>query len=160
MFANLRSPLATALSGLAIAIEHVGSTAVPGLAAKPIIDIDVVVPSPADVPEAITRLAALGYTHRGNLGIPGRQAFAAPQGTPPHHLYVCSADSEELSRHRLFRDYLRTYAEVARAYGTLKKALANIHRGDRAAYTDGKSEFIVSVLRQAQLHASDQRELG
>src|SRR5271168_241502 len=89
VFAELRSTLAAALGGLAVAIEHVGSTAVPGLPAKPIIDIDVVVPSPAKVPEAIARLATIGYVHQGDLGIAGREAFASPPNTPAHHLYVC-----------------------------------------------------------------------
>jgi GrpB-like predicted nucleotidyltransferase (UPF0157 family) len=132
---------------LAVAIEHVGSTAVPGLPAKPIIDIDVVVPSSSDVPEAIARLATIGYVHRGDLGIAGREVFAAPSGTPPHHLYVCPADGAELARHRFFRDYLISHPEIASAYGSLKKAAAEQHRDDRAAYIEAKSEFVAGVLR-------------
>src|SRR5262245_23285042 len=71
---QLRAAVAEVLGDLVVIVEHVGSTAVPGLAAKPIIDIDVVVPSLADIPEAIRRLAILGYVHRGDLGIPGREA--------------------------------------------------------------------------------------
>jgi len=155
VFAGLRASVALALDGLAVAIEHVGSTSVRGLAAKPIIDIDVVVPSAADVPDAISRLAAVGYTHRGDLGIAGREAFFAPQGAPAHHLYVCAADSEELARHRLFRDYLLGHPDVAGAYAALKKSLAIIHRDDRAAYNDAKTDFVTSVLRQARMAASE-----
>jgi len=77
-FEVLRAQIAAVLRPLAAAIEHVGSTAVPGLAAKPIIDIDVLLRSAADLPEAITRLATLGYQHRGDLGVPGREAFDRP----------------------------------------------------------------------------------
>jgi GrpB-like predicted nucleotidyltransferase (UPF0157 family) len=150
VFAQLRSTLAAALGELAVAIEHVGSTAVPGLPAKPIIDIDVVIPSSAHLPEAITRLATLGYIHQGDLGIPGREAFAAPEATPAHHLYVCSIDCDELHRHRLFRDYLLSHPDAANAYGALKKAAAALHREDRAAYTEAKSEFVAGVLLQAR----------
>lgn len=84
---------------LALAVEHVGSTAVPGLAAKPVVDIDAVVPSAEDVPLAVERLERAGYRHEGDLGIPGREAFEPPADAPWHHLYVLAADSEELRRH-------------------------------------------------------------
>src|SRR5262245_12938232 len=106
LFDELRAPVAAALGDLAIGVEHVGSTAVPGLAAKPIIDMDVVVPSVTDIPEAIERLAILGYVHRGDLGIPGREAFISPAGKARHHLYACPLGTDELRRHRSFRDYL------------------------------------------------------
>jgi GrpB-like predicted nucleotidyltransferase (UPF0157 family) len=83
-FAHLRSPILTALGDLAVAVEHVGSTSVPGLAAKPVIDISIVVPEKSDVPTGISRLAILGYVHRGDLGIEGREAFANPSGLPMH----------------------------------------------------------------------------
>jgi GrpB-like predicted nucleotidyltransferase (UPF0157 family) len=88
-FQSLRKRIADALGDMAAAIEHVGSTAVPGLAAKPIIDIDVLLASETMLPAAIERFASLGYIHRGNLGIPEREAFRAPANDPPHHLYVC-----------------------------------------------------------------------
>src|SRR6266540_5229473 len=75
VFERIRAAVAPALGGVAVAIEHVGSTSVSGLAAKTIIDVDVVVPTVADVAVAIERLATLGYVHRGDLGIPGREAF-------------------------------------------------------------------------------------
>jgi GrpB-like predicted nucleotidyltransferase (UPF0157 family) len=115
LFKELRAPVVAELGDLAVGVEHVGSTAVPGLAAKPIIDMDVVVPSVADIPEAIRRLAVLGYVHRGDLGIAGREAFTSPAGKPRHHLYVCSLGSEELRRHRSLRDYLLTHPDDARA---------------------------------------------
>src|ERR1700740_2427681 len=83
MFDGMRCWLQSAVSDVAVAIEHVGSTAVPGLAAKPIIDIDVVIPSREEVPAMVTRLTALGYEHRGNLGIEDREAFCAPRDCLP-----------------------------------------------------------------------------
>jgi GrpB-like predicted nucleotidyltransferase (UPF0157 family) len=151
IFAQLRSTLAAALGELAVAIEHIGSTAVPGMPAKPIIDIDAVIPSATDLQEAVTRLATLGYTHQGDLGISGREAFTSPHDTPAHHLYVCSEDSDELVRHRLFRDYLISNSNAANAYGSLKKAAAALYRNDRAAYTQAKSKFVTDALRQARI---------
>jgi GrpB-like predicted nucleotidyltransferase (UPF0157 family) len=148
-FEELRAPVVAVLGDLVVVVEHVGSTAVPGLAAKPIIDMDVVVPSVADMPEAIGRLAILGYVHRGDLGISGREAFASPPGKPGHHLYVCALGSEELRRHRLFRDHLLTHPDDATAYGALKKASAARFAEDRVAYTESKSHFVEAVLRRA-----------
>jgi GrpB-like predicted nucleotidyltransferase (UPF0157 family) len=149
LFEELRAPVVTALGDLVVNVEHVGSTAVPGLAAKPIIDMDVVVPSVTDIPKAIVRLATLGYVHQGDLGITGREAFISPYGKPRHHLYVCALDGDELRRHRSFRDYLLTHPDEARAYGALKKAAALRFADDRAAYTEAKTRFVKAVLKRA-----------
>ena len=148
LFEQLRDRVVAALGDLVVAVEHVGSTAVPGLPAKPIIDLDVVIPAIADLPAAIERLATLGYVHRGDLGITGREAFSRPPDTPPHHLYVCARDSAELRRHLLFRDYLRAHPEDARAYGALKRQLAARFRDDREAYTEAKTAFVADILRR------------
>jgi len=149
MFIELRTRIATVLGDLAAAIEHVGSTAVPGLAAKPVIDIDVLLSSADGLPEAIERLAALGYAYRGDLGVPGREAFRQPLGQPAHHLYVCPPDSTEYRRHIAFRDHLRAYPESARRYGELKRNLAAEFRNDRERYNAGKSEFVDKIVRSA-----------
>jgi GrpB-like predicted nucleotidyltransferase (UPF0157 family) len=149
LFEELRAPVVAALGDLVLSVEHVGSTAVPGLAAKPIIDMDVVVPCDSDVPEAILRLAPLGYIHRGNLGVPGREAFTSPAWKPAHHLYVCALDSDELRRHRSFRDYLLSHADDARAYETLKRTAALRFTDDRVAYNEAKSRFVAGVLQRA-----------
>ena len=148
-FETLRSRLAEGLGSLAVAIEHVGSTAVPGLAAKPIIDIDVLLKSASDFPLVVERLASLGYAHQGDLGIRGREAFAAPPGSPAHHLYVCPTECQQYRRHLAFRDYLRSHPEEAAAYGDLKRSLAACFREDRPGYTIAKSEFIESLLERA-----------
>lgn len=150
LFEELARPVREALSGLGVQVEHVGSTAVPGLPAKPIVDIDVVVPSAEDVPAAIGRLRMLGYVYQGDKGIPGREAFLWPPGSTPHHLYVVVAGSEPLLAHLAFRDHLREHPEVAEEYAELKRRLAERYRDDRLGYTDAKSEFVADVLRRAR----------
>lgn len=145
-FETLRSPIAATLGDLAALIEHIGSTAVPGLAAKPIIDIDVRLRAATDLPLAISRLASSGYEHRGDLGVPGREAFRPPADDFPHHLYVCPPDSQEYRRHIAFRDYLRTHPEDASAYARLKRNLAARLGDRREAYTQAKGEFIAAIV--------------
>jgi GrpB-like predicted nucleotidyltransferase (UPF0157 family) len=148
LFEELAGPMCEAVADLGAEVEHVGSTAVPGLAAKPIVDIDVVVPSTEDVPTAIERLRGLGYVYQGDKGIPGREAFLWPPAAIPHHVYVVVADSGPLLAHRAFRDHLRTNPEVAQEYGALKRRLAEEYRDDRLGYTEAKSEFVLGVLER------------
>jgi GrpB-like predicted nucleotidyltransferase (UPF0157 family) len=146
LFRRIAEPVRQALDDLVLAVEHVGSTAVPGLAAKPVIDMDVVVRSAADVPVAIERLRTLGYVYQGDKGIAGREAFMWPPHAPRHHLYVVVAGSKPHADHVRFRDRLRRHPEVAREYAELKKALADQHRNDRERYTEAKAEFISRTL--------------
>jgi GrpB-like predicted nucleotidyltransferase (UPF0157 family) len=159
-FERLRDVYAAALGPLAQVIEHVGSTAVPGLAAMPIIDMAVVIPSPAVLPEVIRRLAMLGYHHHGDLSVPGREAFARAvvdevpwDGTgrrwPAHQLAICAADGDALCRHRQFRDWLRTHPDRAAEYGRLKAHLASLEGEARAGAPAAKMAFIEAVLRDA-----------
>jgi len=146
IFSGLYEVIWPHVRDVATALEHVGSTAVPGLAAKPIIDMDIIVRSPAAVGDCIQRLTAIGYEYRGELGVPDRHAFRSPPGTPDHHLYICLDGSVGLRNHLLLRNHLRSRPEDARAYGELKRRLAERHRDDIDAYVDGKTEFIVEVL--------------
>jgi GrpB-like predicted nucleotidyltransferase (UPF0157 family) len=148
-FQSLKSRIANGLGELARQIEHVGSTAVPGLAAKPIIDLDVLLRSASDFAAATQKLGELGYLHRGDLGIPGREAFAAPPGKPEHHLYVCLAENGEFRRHVVLRDYLRAHGAEANAYGALKRELAARFSRDRAAYVEGKQSFVKELMDRA-----------
>lgn len=132
-----------------MAIEHVGSTAVPGLAAKPVIDMVVVVESDDDVGAAIGCLAQIGYHARGSLGVEGREAFWWPQGEARHHLYVSPTTSGELRAQLRFRDRLRADPGVAHEYEVLKRDLAIRYRDDRSGYTDAKADFIAAVLRDS-----------
>jgi GrpB-like predicted nucleotidyltransferase (UPF0157 family) len=146
-FERVRSRVWPAVSDVALAVEHVGSTSVPGLAAKPIIDVSVVVRGEDDVAVGIERLAGLGYVHRGNLGIEGREAFNSPEGLPAHNLYLCPRDNPALANHLAVRDYLRTHSDVAKEYGDLKKRLAVEHRTDIDSYIDGKTDMLLGILR-------------
>jgi GrpB-like predicted nucleotidyltransferase (UPF0157 family) len=151
VFEQLRARAWSVVSDVAVGIEHVGSTSVPGLAAKPIIDISIVVRSADDVPLAIERLAPLGYVHLGNLDVEGREAFASPDGSPAHHLYVCPQGGLGLVNQLAVRDFLRAHPEAARAYGELKKRLAVEFPHDIESYVYGKTDFVLDVLRNAGL---------
>ena len=140
---------ADSLGDIAAAIEHIGSTAVPGLAAKPVIDIDVLLATSELLPTAIERLGRIGYSYQGNLGIAEREAFRAPDSDPPHHLYVCPPGSREFQRHLAFRDYLRNHPLEAKTYGDLKMSLAEKFREDRNAYLAGKTEFVAKLTALA-----------
>jgi GrpB-like predicted nucleotidyltransferase (UPF0157 family) len=158
-FESLRTVLAAALGEIARAIHHVGSTAVPGLPAKPILDVDVEITSRRDLPETVHRLGLLGYRAAGDLGIPGREAYdrsgpdvprdGSGRSWPEHHLYVCASDVTELRRHLLLRDFLRANPARAAEYAALKRTLAVRFREDREAYAEGKSELIASMLADA-----------
>lgn len=141
-FERLCSRIWTALADVALSVEHVGSTSVPGLAAKPIIDISIVVPEGSDVQTGISRLATLAYIHSGDLGVEGREAFANPDGLPMHNLYLCPPDSVALANHLAIRNYLRTHPEAAREYGELKKRLAERFPDDIDGYVDGKTTML------------------
>ena len=142
----LRSRLSTVLNELVDSIEHVGSTAVPGLSAKPIIDIDVLLRSSTDMAIVICKLAEVGYEHRGDLGVSGREAFRPNAADVQHHLYVCPPDSREYGRHIAFRNHLRAHVADADAYALLKRELASKFGSDREGYNQAKSEFVHRIL--------------
>ena len=137
----LREALADVPSAV---VEHVGSTSVPGLAAKPILDIDVVV-EPQDVPDAITALESIGYVHRGDLGVTGREAFHAPDG-PRRNVYVCTAGTMNVRNHLAVRDVLRRRDDLRDAYADVKRALADDPTMDIDTYLAGKSAVLQRVL--------------
>ena len=145
-FARIADELRAQLGELVLAIEHVGSTAVPGLSAKPIIDIEVVIASAYQFPPVKDRLERFGYIHRGPCGVPDREVFRSVIDLPAHHLYVCETDARPLREHLRFRNALRQNAELAAQYATLKRALADQYRHDREAYTEAKTGFIRSAL--------------
>ncbi len=137
---------------LAISIEHVGSTSVEGLSAKPIIDIDVVV-NPEDLEAAIKALAGIGYIHKGNCGIEGREAFdySGKEHLMEHHLYVCPKDSRELKRHLAFRDYLRGHSQAVKEYSEIKLEAAKLYPHDIDAYIKHKSKVIEKIYKELGL---------
>ncbi|ATL25635.1 GrpB family protein [Streptomyces formicae] len=151
-FEDLRQRPAPCVAHLAVSIEHVGSTAVPGCAAKPIIDLDIVVSEEAVMPELISLLAGQGYQYEGDLGIDGRAAFQAPPATPGHHLYGVVAGSKPHLDHVLLRDCLRQRPDEVRCYSALKVALAQrcpAGREGRAAYSAAKSTLVEELVAKS-----------
>lgn len=152
-FEVIATEIRDGLGELALAIEHVGSTSVPGLSAKPIIDIDVVIRDCTAFDAVVLALKEIGYHHEGDLGIPGREAFGyeGKDHLRKHHLYVCPQDSPELKRHMAFRDYLRGHPDAAQVYGRVKEEGALLHPYDIDGYIAYKSPFIESIYRELDL---------
>ena len=149
-FLQIKAEITNALGQLAIEIEHVGSTSVQGLSAKPIIDIDVVIKDYTGLENAISALGKIGYQHEGNLGITGREAFKydGKEHLRKHHLYVCPEDSPELKRHIAFRDYLQTHPDAAREYSRIKEEGAELYPDDIERYIEHKSPFIEKIYAE------------
>lgn len=152
-FAAIRDELDPVLNGLVLRIEHVGSTSVEGLSAKPVIDIDVVIGDKSILPEVISALESIGYSHEGDLGIPGREAFKyeGKDYLKKHHLYVCAQDAEELKRHIAFRDYLRSDPDAVAEYSRIKEEGARLYPDDIDKYIEHKSPFIESIYKRIGL---------
>ena len=129
-----------------IGFEHVGSTAVGGLAAKPIIDIDIIVSNMNALLKVIERLVPLGYVHQGELGIQGRHAFFQQENVSKLHLYVCLEGSLGLRNHLALRDYLRAHPSAVKEYSNLKKRLAQQYPNNIDCYVEGKTSFIAAIL--------------
>lgn len=168
-FERLRAVYLRYLKLLTIDVQHVGSTSVPGLAAKPIIDIDIIVDSEEMVGDAIEALRELGYIHIGDQGVAGREAFErASAAVPywrtqsswlPHHLYVCVDGCTSVQNHLVFRDYLRSSPDAAQAYGRLKKELAQTYEYDVDMYCENKTPFVARILARAGLAEEDVRDI-
>ena len=153
------------------AIEHVGSTAVPGLAAKPIIDIDLDYPIDGDFDALKAVLETIGYYHNGDQGIPGREVFKRHNAAPlhpiidtiAHHLYACRADNTELRRHLAFRDHLREHPEARAAYEALKREIARLAGEKRKVYADLKEvrarDFVASILASVASESTARTEI-
>ena len=149
-FIEIKAEIQDALGELALEIEHVGSTSVEGLSAKPIIDIDVVIKEESMLAEVVPALRRIGYRHEGNLGIVGREAFQydGKEHLQKHHLYVCPQDSAELRRHIAFRDYLRSHPEAVREYSCIKEEGASLYPLDMEKYIEHKSPFIERIYTE------------
>lgn len=162
-FASLSAELAPLLSGLSVRIEHVGSTSVPGLAAKPVLDVDIVAAA-EHVPAVLAALSAAGYVHRGNLGIPGREAIASPpdpehmarHGGLKRNIYVCADGCLALRNHLAVRDVLRSDAALREEYAATKRRLAQ-ETDDIDRYVEGKSDVLARILEAGGI-AQDERD--
>jgi len=161
-FQEIKAFLESGLVDVDCTIEHVGSTAVPGMTAKPIIDLDIVI-AQGTFAEVKERVESLGYVHQGDLGLPKREAFdlvdpEAKARLPEHHLYVCEEGVHELRKHLAFRDFMRRHPEWRGRLSRLKRELCVKHNNDRQAYIDGKADMVEEITKRAmessqQIHA-------
>lgn len=161
-FNEINKLLDKALANLNVSIEHTGSTAVAGLAAKPVIDIIVVFDKPAVFDAIKISLEKIGYYHNGNQGISSREVFKRSKITVvhpvldyiSHHLYVCPTDSKELQQQILFRDYLIANEETRIQYQNLKFKIAEEANQDRKQYAALKeakaAKFIHTIIEKAK----------
>jgi GrpB-like predicted nucleotidyltransferase (UPF0157 family) len=141
-----------------LAIEHVGSTAVPGLPAKPVLDIDIIV-GRGVVDATVRALEAAGYLHRGDLGVRDREAFTAPDEQPARHVYVCVSGSLPLRNHLAVRDALRADPLLRDRYGAVKSRLAAEPNMDITRYIAGKSAVLQDILAATDLTAAEKDEI-
>ena len=152
-FEAIKAEIQTALGDLMLGIEHVGSTSVKGMSAKPCIDIDVVIRDYSVFDAVVQKLDAIGYIHEGDLGIQDREAFkyADKPHLMTHHLYVCPRDSEELHRHIVFRDFLRKNPEAVKKYSRVKETAAQLFPDSIDQYIEYKSPCIEELYRECGL---------
>lgn len=147
-FKKIEEMINSYIGDLIIKIEHVGSTSIEGLSAKPIIDLDVVIENYEVFSKIIERLKKEGYEYQGNLGISGREAFQRTYNDElmKYHLYVCPKDGKGYLEHIAFRDYLRANPSARAEYQSLKIKLAQEYRFDIDNYCERKTEFVKGIL--------------
>jgi GrpB-like predicted nucleotidyltransferase (UPF0157 family) len=159
MYEEEKALIVGAMGRWLAAIEHIGSTSVPGLGAKPIIDIMVGVRSLDDAQYCIEPLAAVGYVYKPQYEqeMPERRYFNKGPQDNHRHLHMVELGGEFWQRQLLFRNYLRAHPEAAQAYEALKRDLAAHYGQDREGYTEAKTEFIRSIGEKAQAEMKPQR---
>ena len=152
-FEDIKKEIERVIGDLIIGIEHVGSTSVEGLSAKPIIDIDVVIKDYSVFETIVQKLETIGYTHEGDLGIKDREAFkySDKPHLQKHHLYVCPQHSEELHRHVIFRDYLKNNREAVKKYRVVKETAAILFPNEIEKYIDYKTPCIEELYMRCGL---------
>ena len=149
LFEEEKARLEAAIGDDVLDIQHVGSTSIPGMIAKPILDIGIAVKDYEEARVCIRSIEQLGYEYRGELGIPRRHYFV--KGEPrTHHIHMNERSSRDWGNQVLFRDYLIHHPEQAEKYAALKRELAERYPKDRDAYLEGKAPFIEEVLRRAR----------
>jgi GrpB-like predicted nucleotidyltransferase (UPF0157 family) len=151
-FKKIEKELLAVINDSVLSIEHVGSTSVEGLHAKPIIDIDVVVGDNLFL-LVKEKLKTIGYEHVGDIGIEGREAFSYKnkEHLMEHHLYVCHKDANELKRHITFRDYLRAHEDDRNRYSQIKIEMAEKFPHDIDNYLLGKQSVILDIYKKCGL---------
>lgn len=146
-FEEIKTEIENVVGDFIIGIEHVGSTSVEGMSAKPCIDLDVIIKDYSVFDTVVSKLELIGYIHEGDLGIKDREAFkySDKPHLKTHHLYVCPQYSEELHRHMSFRDYLRSHPEAVRKYSSVKETAARMFPEDIDKYIEYKSPCIEEI---------------
>lgn len=152
-FETIKQYVLPAINDVVIGIEHIGSTSVKGLSAKPIIDIDVVIKDYSVFDTVVGKLASHGYIHEGNLGIKDREAFdyKGDVTLPKHHLYVCPEFSAELHRHIAFRNYLKNNSEAVLKYSKVKEEGAKLFPDSIDDYIAYKSPCVEDLYNAINL---------
>ena len=152
-FEKIKQEIESAIGDLILGIEHVGSTSVEGMSAKPCIDIDVIIKDYSTFDIVVSKLDTIGYTHEGNLGIKDREAFKYTNKPhlQKHHLYVCPQYSKELLRHITFRNYLQSNQEAVKKYSLVKETAAKLFPNDIEKYMAYKSHCIEELYAQCGL---------
>ena len=153
-FEKIKEELDHAIGDLILGIEHVGSTSVEGMSAKPCIDIDVIIQDYSVFDAVVSKLEAIGYLYEGDLGIKDREAFqySNKPHLQTHHLYVCPQYSEELHRHITFRDFLRSHPEAVKTYSSVKETAAQLFPEDIEQYIAYKSPCIEELYKLCNLN--------
>ncbi len=143
-FEKIKQELVNAIGDLIVCIEHVGSTSVEGLSAKPIIDIDVVISDYSVFDSIVSKLSTIGYFHVGDLEIKEREVFkySDKPHLRKHHLYVCPQNSKELLRHITFRDFLKNNPEAVKKYGKVKENAAKLFPDNMDKYIEYKTPCV------------------
>jgi len=155
--------LVHALDGIVVTGHHIGSTAVPGLSAKPVIDLLLVVRSVAELDEREAAVRHLGYRCRGENGIAGRRYYTLDDtltGQRQYQVHCFAPGSGEIERHLAFRDYLRTHPDTARDYEAEKRRCRELHPDDSNAYCEAKASWIAGVLPLAMAHSASRSVAG
>ena len=152
-FEEIKTEIEAEIGDLILGIEHVGSTSVEGMSAKPCIDIDVIIKDYSVFGEIVRKLGAIGYIHEGDLGIKDREAFKYTDKPHlmTHHLYVCPRESEELRRHIVFRDFLRRTPEAVRKYSLVKEKAAELFPDEIEQYIAFKAPCIEELYKECGL---------
>ena len=152
-FEEIKKEAEAAIGDIILGIEHIGSTSVKGLSAKPCIDMDVIIKDYSVFDEVVKKLEAIGYIHEGNLGIKDREAFKYTDKPHlmAHHLYVCPQNSAELHRHITFRDFLRGNDMAAEKYSLIKEKAAELFPNDINGYIEYKSPCIEELYKECGL---------
>ncbi len=158
LFEEEKKCLQAVVGNYVLDIQHVGSTSIPGMSAKPIIDIAIAVNNFEEATICIAPIEQLGYVYRGENGIPRRHYFR--KGDPrTHHLHMCEVTSREWANQILFRDYLSQHPEKAEEYKSLKKKLAQQYDKDRESYLKEKAPFIEEILLLGRQNGGNLNEI-